>query len=194
MLAAVVLAGELGDWLARRSGRSLPAGQHPDALVVLGFPGHTAVTRAVQGWRVRMAVGAQQRWGCRTVVFSGGAVKGDRTEASQMAARARSLGLAEGCIVVEAHARSTWENVHLSRPLVRDASLVAIVSDGLHAHRAKRYWHRQFPEAREVVVVDPAYRLLDHWWVKLPSAAAQLARALRDLMLAVRSADAAGRT
>lgn len=186
-MAGVLFASEFGDWLARRSGRAASGGRHPDAIVVLGYPGRSAVDQAVQGWRVRMAVDAQRRWGCRTVVFSGGAVKGDRTEASQMGDRARSMGLPAECVVLEEAARSTWENVHLSRPLIGDAQVVAIVSDGLHAHRAQRYWHRQFPEAPEVVVIDPAYRLFDHWWVKLPSAGAQAVRALRDLGLALRS-------
>jgi uncharacterized SAM-binding protein YcdF (DUF218 family) len=149
-------------------------------LVVLGLPGTNAAMRAVQRWRVAMALRARTRWQDATVVFTGGSRHGSTSEAGQMANLARQRGLSPDAIVLEEEARTTWENVSFAQPLTGDAELIVLVSDGLHAERARRYWMLQYPHSRSHVVVDPDYRFLDHLWLKTPSTLAQLWRLARN--------------
>ncbi|MDA3038173.1 MAG: YdcF family protein [Actinomycetota bacterium] len=175
-MIALVVIGEVADWAGRRGPR-LPhdnAATAAAAVVVLSFGGDNPFARNVQRWRVSMALAAAARHRSSTVVFTGGAGKGRTTEASQMAKEARRQGLAAASIVLEERASSTWENVHLSAPLVSAAQPIVVVSDGLHARRARNYWAEQFPF--DTVIVDDRYRFGDHFWLKTPAAMAKLLR------------------
>lgn len=173
--AGLVAATEVID---RRLRRVVPPHDGTTAVVVLGFPGHRALGRAIQRWRVEMAIRARDRTAASTVVFSGGFTRGPVSEAAEMAAIARHLGLPDELIVLEERAHTTWENVTFSAPLVAHADRVVLVSDGYHAARALRYWRLQFPDAHEHVIVDPIYRPLERAWIKLPSTVAQILRAV----------------
>ena len=96
-----------------------------------------------------------------------------------MAERACRAGLKGEHIVLEERSTSTWENVAFARPLIGDAGFVVLVSEGMHARRALGYWRRQFPDLRIPVRVDPTYRPLDHFWIKVPSALRHLLEPLR---------------
>ncbi len=176
-----VIIGEMADWAGRRNTleprTTTPCG--PGAVVVLGFGGDTPVARSVQRWRVSMALDAAARHGSSMVVFTGGASKSQATEASQMADEALRQGLPASSIVLEERASSTWQNVHLSVPLVSGAHHIVIVSDGLHARRARNYWIAQSPA--DTVIVDDVYRPGDHFWLKTPAALAELLRLGRDV-------------
>lgn len=143
-------------------------------MLVLGCPGNNAVQRAVQRWRVDMALRAFRRYRCDTVVFSGDTPYSTRSEAAQMAELARGRGLADEHIVLEERARTTRDNVALSRPLVADAAFVVLVSDGMHARRAHRLWVAEHGEGAPVALVDDGYRPLDRTWAKLPCMCAEL--------------------
>jgi uncharacterized SAM-binding protein YcdF (DUF218 family) len=95
-----------------------------------------------------------------------------------MAAYAKRLGLPESVLATETRATSTWENVAFSRPLVDGYPRLAIVSDPLHAARARRYLWLQSPGLAARLVSAGEYRFLDHSWLKLFSAAYELYLAL----------------
>jgi uncharacterized SAM-binding protein YcdF (DUF218 family) len=64
-----------------------------------------------------------------------------------MASYAESVGVPAGLIETETRARSTWENIEYSLPLVDGFDRLAIVSDPLHAARARRYLIAQRPSS-----------------------------------------------
>jgi uncharacterized SAM-binding protein YcdF (DUF218 family) len=95
-----------------------------------------------------------------------------------MAAYAERLGVPKDAVATETRARSTWENVALSQPLVDEYPRLAIVSDPLHAARARRYLWQQSPDLASRLVSAGEYRFLDHCWLKLFSAVYELYVAL----------------
>lgn len=187
---AAVTAGEAFDRWVRRTGRAAsdPAGR-PVAVVVLGFPGHRSWARAIQRWRVEMGARALARHPGSTLFLTGGRTRGPVSEAAEMAAIARSLGAADDRMVLEERSRTTWENVAFTRELVTPGSLVVLVSDGVHAHRARRWWIRQAPGETSLVVADPGRRPFERLWITAPSALGQL---LRPLILLAMSRGTAG--
>lgn len=177
-VGAAVAAGEAIDaWSRRGPSDPLRPGARV-AIVVLGFPGNRWVGRRIQQLRVGMARRALARHPSATVVMSGGITFSDDSEAAQMAAIARRIGIPDASIVLEDRSRTTWQNVAFTHPLVVDADRVVLVSDGPHAARARRYWLRQFPGDGARVVVDPTYRPLEGAWIKFPSAVGQIIRPL----------------
>lgn len=173
-----ILVVEFADWNARRAGSRLPS-QQQGVVVVLGLPSNNALTRAVQRWRVDMGIRAFRRCSCSTIIFTGGTPKSSVSEASQMATLARHRGFNAKQIILEEDSTTTWENVTMAEKLIGDAAFVVIVSDGVHADRARRYWQQQFPRSTQRILVDPEYRLFDHFWLKTPSVLFQLLRSLR---------------
>ena len=91
-----------------------------------------------------------------------------------MAAYAQRLGVPKSAVATETRARSTWENVAFSQPLVDEYPRLAIVSDPLHAARARRYLWQQSPDLASRLVSAGEYRFLDHCWLKLLSAVYEL--------------------
>lgn len=81
-------------------------------------------------------------------------------------------------VVLEERAISTWENVFLTMPMVEDATTVILVSDPLHAARARRYWLSQRPDDGQRVVVFGGPGFFDHWWLRTPTALHAGARAI----------------
>ncbi|MGB8860289.1 MAG: YdcF family protein [Ilumatobacteraceae bacterium] len=180
VVGAVVLGAELLHWSAART-RAEPQRHGDHALVVLGFPSRRGGgTRALQRWRVDLALRAVDQLGCDRVVFTGGTPTTDHVEAITMAANAAEKGLDPSLIVIEPLARSTWENVSFSAALVADREHVALVSDPMHARRAQRYWRQQFPGSRVPQIAPGGYRLLERWWLKVPTAAGESWFLLRD--------------
>lgn len=173
VVVATVGAVEAIDRRARRAGRVAVAGR-PVAVVVLGFPGHRAWARAVQRWRVEMGVRALDRHAGSTLVLTGGRTRGPISEAAEMAAIARRLGVADDRMLLEGRSRTTWENVAFTRELVPSESLVVLVSDGVHVHRARRWWIRQAPHDAPRVMADTGRRPFERLWITVPSAIGQL--------------------
>jgi uncharacterized SAM-binding protein YcdF (DUF218 family) len=95
------------------------------------------------------------------VVFTGGSRRGTPSEAEVMAGFAESLGIPREVIVLEEHARSTWENVAFSLPLVDGYPSIAFCSDPMHAARARRYAVEQRPDLEGQFVSADDYRPLN---------------------------------
>lgn len=162
-LGALVAWGELSHWWASRQGLGSSTGE-PDVVVVLGYPANRdGSPHRLQRWRTELAVQTGPR---ATLVFTGGARTGERSEAAQMAGLARALGVPDERIVLEEESHTTWENVTNVVPLLEDADRIAIVSNAVHARRARRYLTQQRPDLAARLVPAADYRLFDHWWLK----------------------------
>ena len=135
---------------------TVPRGQ---AVLVLGHA--DASPRA--GWinRRRIARGLAALEADGVLIVSGGAVAGRRSEARLLADAARDAGY-RGPIALEEASRSTWENVE---PRAR----IVIVSEPVHAAKARALLAAQRPDlaARLVADPNPAPRLANPWRVGL---------------------------
>ncbi len=119
----------------------------PEALVVLGCPTYPdGRLHPLQRWRVEIAARTMSP-AVRVVVCTGRTAATGGGEARPMAAHARRLGIPAERIVCEERAETTWENLANSRPLIDDCPRWRIVSDPLHAMRARLYLARQDPDA-----------------------------------------------
>jgi uncharacterized SAM-binding protein YcdF (DUF218 family) len=147
-------------------------------VVVLGVPGRNAVLRAVQRWRVDLAMEAWRTGRCDLVVFTGAAIRPGPSEASQMAALARRQGLEPAVIVLDERSRSTWENVVEASRLVTEhraeAAFVVLASDALHGARAATYWRDQHGEAGPRLVLADRRLAPDHLWLRVPATVVEL--------------------
>jgi uncharacterized SAM-binding protein YcdF (DUF218 family) len=117
---------------------------------------------------------------CDKIVFSGGPTKGVGSEADEMAALAVTFGLDSTLLVRETQSYSTWTNVEFSAKLIGKADYVVLASDGMHASRARHYWLQQHPESNTAVIVANDYKFLDRFWLKVPIAAIEAQRMIRD--------------
>ena len=183
VVGLIFVASEAAFWLAARLA-PLPSYGHSCAVLVLGYPTNTDGTpSAVAKFRVESGVQVYREQRCSKLVFSGGAVQNGHIEAESMSTLAESLGIADTDIILERRARSTWENVGCTAPLVGWADRVLVVSDSLHAKRAARYACRQDPERCDTFLaagVAPSIYLA-HW--RIAAAANELRAFVRDFLL-----------
>ena len=184
LLALIALAVELSHRLA--SGRDLPHGSGDrraatEAIIVLGYPSpRRSGTHPLQRWRCEIAVRSMRPERLSTLIMTGSAGRGQRSEAAVMAAYARDvLGVPAARIVKEEQARTTWENMELSLPLAEQSAVIKIASDPLHARRARRYIAELRPDL--VPRLEPAadYRLGEHWVLKAGTFAYETSSAVR---------------
>ena len=91
-----------------------------------------------------------------------------------MAACAAGLGVPAERIVLETRSRSTWENLRFALPMVETCDSIAIASDPMHAARARRYALQQRPDLSGRLAFAENYRLMERWWLKVPTAAVEL--------------------
>ncbi|WP_244223383.1 YdcF family protein [Amycolatopsis circi] len=127
-----------------------------EAVVVLGYRNGGSRANFVNRWRVRAAVRSQAP-GPSRLVLCGGAVGGSEAEAVLMARYARERGY-RGELTLETASRSTWENVLGAVPLIEDADRIKIVSNSLHAEKARHYLRRLRPDLAERLVPAEDYR------------------------------------
>jgi uncharacterized SAM-binding protein YcdF (DUF218 family) len=188
-LAAVVsiAASELWHRQASRSGPGADARQASGsrALVVLGFPSRRhGRLHAVQKWRTEIALRSLSQAADGVLVFTGGPSRGAAvSEAETMAAHARRLHFPDHRILLETKARSTWENLSLSLTMVDTFDTIVMVSDPVHAARARRYAVSQRPDLAGRLAFADDYRFLERWWLKTPIAAHELLVLVRDRVL-----------
>ncbi|MFE0646371.1 YdcF family protein [Streptomyces sp. NPDC058877] len=160
-----------GEWLNGRWSRTLVGhAEGPvEAVVVLGY--RNAGTRAnlINRWRVRAGIRSLAAGRTRDVrlVFSGGAVGGDVSEARLMAEYARSVLAYDGTALLEERSGTTWENVTRVIPLIEDVDRIKIASQPAHALKARAYLWRQRPDLAERLVRADEYRP-GEWLVAKP--------------------------
>jgi uncharacterized SAM-binding protein YcdF (DUF218 family) len=160
--SGVLLWGELAHWLSSR-GRmgTRPAGAGAgtgEAVVVLGFGDRGDRANFLNRWRVRAGLRSlDPERGPSRLVLAGGPVTGEVPEAELMARYARELGYT-GELITELTSRSTRENVENVIPLIEDAGRIKIVSNSVHAGRARGYLWRLRPDLAERLVPAADYR------------------------------------
>ncbi|WP_223691647.1 YdcF family protein [Leifsonia poae] len=167
----IVAGAEVCTW--RASSRALPVGrldpgrrEPGEVVLVLGYrSAATGRSNAMQRWRTRIAVRSADPETAR-FVFSGAATRGGRSEAAVMAQYAVELGVPRERIVLEERARSTWENILFSIPLLESAPSITIASNTFHALRARRYLMEQSPELAARLSRADDYRAGENWPVK----------------------------
>ena len=142
---------------------TVPRGQ---AVLVLGHA--DAGPRAGRINRRRIARGLAALETDGVLIVSGGAVAGRRSEARLLADAARDAGY-RGPIALEEASRSTWENVANSQALLEPRARIVIVSEPVHAAKARALLAAQRPDLAARLVVDPgpAPRLASPWRVGL---------------------------
>ncbi len=184
-LAAIGLSGAalvaLTELAYRRQGAGPdvpPTGR--GAVVVLGVPGTNPLLRVAQRWRVDLALAAVATGRIDRVVFTGGPVRSERSEASEMADIAVARGLDPSLVVLDERSRSTWENVAEAARLVGPVDFVVLASDAFHAARARVYWWDQNgADASPLFVLADRYRRFDHLALRAPATVVELVHRLR---------------
>ena len=143
-----------------------PATPRGQAVLVLGHA--DAGPRASRINRRRIARGLAALEADGVLIVSGGAVAGRRSEARLLADAARDAGY-RGPIALEEASRSTWENMANSQALLEPRARIVIVSEPVHAAKARALLAAQRPDlaARLVADPNPAPRLANPWRVGL---------------------------
>lgn len=179
-LAGAALVG-LTELAYRRQGAGPdvpPTGR--GAVVVLGVPGTNPLLRVAQRWRVDLALAAVATGRIDRVVFTGGPVRSERSEASEMAGIAVARGLDPALVVLDERSRSTWENVTEAARLVGPVDFVVLASDAFHAARARVYWWDQHgADASPLFVLADRYRRFDHLALRAPATVVEIVHRLR---------------
>ncbi|SHE25986.1 YdcF family protein [Actinomyces glycerinitolerans] len=134
--ASYCLLGEVDNAVA------VPRGE---AVVVLGHADPGPIAGRDNRQRVRAGLRSRRLPDSR-LIFSGGAVAGPVPEAELMARYATDrLGYA-GPLDLETTSRSTWENIAAVIPMIEDADRIIIVSEPVHALKARLFLRRQRPD------------------------------------------------
>lgn len=176
--AGAVATSELLHWRSSQRYLARPAPTGPAGLIVLGYPTrHNGQPHPVQKWRVDLAMRACGRLAVEKLVFSGAPSKDRPSEAEAMATYADSLGIPKGLVELELGALTTWENIKFSLPLVEHLPTIAIVSDPMHAARARRYVLAQRPDLGARLATAGEYRPFERCGLKMAFALYETYRA-----------------
>ena len=176
-----MLTSEYLQWRFTPAHYNIPGQTHP-IIIVLGLPDYNFLLKAIQYWRVDMALELCKRYDCEKIIFSGGNPSGGNPEAQEMAAYAISKGYDDHPVILEDHSNTTWENIANSVKLISDSSTVIIVSDAMHATRALKYYKVQYPNSKRIVYTGDTYRFMDHFWLKTPCSLVECLKWIRDRM------------
>jgi uncharacterized SAM-binding protein YcdF (DUF218 family) len=178
----VLAFGEITHWRAsrRRLGNATNTPE-TEAVVVLGFRNKGRRANYINRYRVRAGIrsldpAARER----VLVLCGGAVAGSQTEADLMALYARDACGFTSPIVLDRTSRSTWQNVENAIPLIESAESIKIVSNSLHAEKARAYLQQLRPDLATRLRRGADYRLGELMLVK-PFVALLGLRELRSL-------------
>lgn len=181
--AGILLAPEMAHMVASRLGYGASSSDRhgSEAIVVLGCPTNPDGTlHPLQRWRVEIAKRTLNPQ-VRVVVFTGRTGSTGRTEAASMAEHARALGVPDELIVLEERAESTWENLAFSEPIINEHDVLRLVSDPLHAFRARLYLTQQNPSLAARLAPAKDYRFLEKPRWKLGTAMYELGAWYRTL-------------
>lgn len=143
--------------------------------VVVLVPGYGGRLRAVERWRMAVALRTLATHGGGTLVVSG-----HQREAERLA-----LLAPRNHVVVEPTARTTWENVERSIPYLEQAPQLAVASNWFHARRASQYLWPLRPDLSTRLV--PAERQWWRgWWIQAAGAAYEVVLGTRRLARSAR--------
>jgi len=167
-LVGLVAWGEFVHWRASRAQahERLPA--RSEAVVVLGYR-NTRGDRAnaLNRWRVRAALRSIDPTVASSIlVCSGASGAASVSEAALLARYAVDECGFTGTVRLEEQSRSTWQNVEHVLPLVEHVDQIKIVSNPLHAQKARLYVRHLRPDLAERLVRAADYRLGEAWPVK----------------------------
>lgn len=145
---ATLVLGEVAH--ARSSRRRLGDGRSVagrDAVVVLGYRNRGARANYVNRYRVRAGLRSLDPTAEESVlVLCGGTVAGQVPEADLLERYARDELGCTGPVRLDRESATTWENVRNAIPLIEDADTIAIVSNSLHAEKARAYLWKLRPD------------------------------------------------
>ena len=131
--------------------RRIPSGSF-DSIVVAGCRvDPTGEPSRALVLRTERAVALWQDKRAPILVFTGGVGRYPPAEGAVAAAHARSLGVPESAIVVEARSTTTEDNARLASELLGRGRIL-VVTHAYHVFRAERVFARHFDEARGVGV------------------------------------------
>lgn len=159
VFGAILLWSDVVHWQSSRRGvaRGMSTGLR-EAIVVLGFRNRGDRANYVNRYRVRAALRSRGADATESVlVLCGGAASGDVPEAELMARHAAELGYT-GPMVLDDQSRTTWENIVNAIPLIEGADVIKIVSNSLHAEKARGYLLTQRPDLAERLVRAEEHR------------------------------------
>ncbi|MFK4790244.1 YdcF family protein [Microbacterium sp. ZW T5_56] len=129
--------GQNEAWRATRHNLGRAQQGSRSVVVVLGFGNRGDRANAINRWRVRAGLRTLRAMPVpRVLIVSGGRVHSDIPEATILAVEARRQGW-RGAIIEDPDSRSTVENIAFTTPLLRADDLISIVSDPVHAVRAR---------------------------------------------------------
>lgn len=157
-----------GEWVHWRSSRRCVgcATGSSEVVVVLGCRNTAPAANALNRWRVRAGLRSRDPRLDSRMVFCGGAVGGPTAEAVLMADYASARGYS-GPLALDTVSRTTWENVENAIALIGDADRIKIVSNSLHAEKARRYLAVMRPDLACRLVRGADYRF-GEWFVLKP--------------------------
>jgi uncharacterized SAM-binding protein YcdF (DUF218 family) len=167
-LFGLVVWGEFVHWRASRAQTRTRLPARSEAVVVLGFR-NTRGDRAnaLNRWRVRAALRSiDPTLASSILVCSGASGAASESEAALLARYAVAERGFTGTVRLEERSRSTWQNVENVIPLVEHVDQIKIVSNPLHAQKARLYLRHQRPDLAERLVRAADYRLGEAWPVK----------------------------
>lgn len=147
---------------------------------MLGYRNRGSRLNYMNRYRVRLGVRSLDAAAIESVlVLCGGPVGSEVPEAELMERYVRTELGYSGPILLDVVSRSTWENVQNAIPLIEHAESIKIVSNSLHAERARRFLWTLRPDLADRLSRGSDYRLGDATVVK-PLAAFIGLRRLRD--------------
>ena len=167
-LAALLGWAEVIHWRAswRRLGQ-VDCIDGMEAVVVLGVRNRGDRANYLNRFRVRAGVRSMSPTARTSVlVLCGGAGAGHETEADLMARYARDELGYDGPIRLDRHSHSTWENIQNAIPLIKEAEVIKIVSNSLHAERGRGYLWKLRPDLAHRLQRGEDYRLTEMTMVK----------------------------
>jgi hypothetical protein len=164
VLAALVGWAEWVHWRAAGRRLGMPGDRvGREAVVILGFSNRGRRANAVNRYRVRAGIRSFSPDADEILlVLCGGAVAGETAEADLMLAYAATLGYT-GPVRLDRQSTSTWENVQNAIPFVEGFDTIKIVSNSLHAEKARAYlWIQRHDMARRLA------RARDYRFAEIP--------------------------
>jgi uncharacterized SAM-binding protein YcdF (DUF218 family) len=128
-------------------------------IVVLGIANRGSHANVINRWRARMALRSVPIAATTAIIASGGAVRGPVPEATLLAQYLRHHLGWRGPLEEETTSRSTWENIQNVVPALEDAEWIMLVSNRLHAEKARTFLRRQRPDLADRLAPAGDYRV-----------------------------------